>query len=226
MDVLLDDHVTREVNVEETHEINQEGRMEVDESQLGTNFVDINIEAENEEYGVENFHAVEVEVNQREIDVENDDGNIFEVEANLDTNIGVDEANQEDDFIGDNIDEDGDSDKEDSDGQKSDEEDIKCDKSDEEECDDKKSNEEESDNQNGRMVHRNAMHMVLMRGLDICGGMSDLKVLSKRRMADMQMVSKRKMSIGVEIGDTIYNSFFTKSVDRKGFDNDGFGAWH
>nr|GMC92315.1 protein SIEVE ELEMENT OCCLUSION B-like [Ipomoea batatas]GMC95867.1 protein SIEVE ELEMENT OCCLUSION B-like [Ipomoea batatas] len=128
--------------------------------------------------------------------------------------------------IGDNIDEDGDSDKEDSDGQKSDEEDIKCDKSDEEECDDKKSNEEESDNQNGRMVHRNAMHMVLMRGLDICGGMSDLKVLSKRRMADMQMVSKRKMSIGVEIGDTIYNSFFTKSVDRKGFDNDGFGAWH
>nr|GMC82104.1 protein SIEVE ELEMENT OCCLUSION B-like isoform X2 [Ipomoea batatas] len=206
MDVLLDDHVTREVNVEETHEINQEGRMEVDESQLGTNFVDINIEAENEEYGVENFHAVEVEVNQREIDVENDDGNIFE--------------------IGDNIDEDGDSDKEDSDGQKSDEEDIKCDKSDEEECDDKKSNEEESDNQNGRMVHRNAMHMVLMRGLDICGGMSDLKVLSKRRMADMQMVSKRKMSIGVEIGDTIYNSFFTKSVNRKGFDNDGFGAWH
>nr|GMC95866.1 hypothetical protein Iba_chr05cCG12700 [Ipomoea batatas] len=82
MDVLLDDHVTCEVNVEETHEINQEGRMEVDESQLGTNFVDINIEAENEEYGVENFHAVEVEV-----------------EANLDTNIGVDEANQEDDFV-------------------------------------------------------------------------------------------------------------------------------
>ncbi|XP_031100843.1 protein SIEVE ELEMENT OCCLUSION B-like [Ipomoea triloba] len=57
--------------------------------------------------------------------------------------------------------------------------------------------------QNGRMVHRNAMHMVLMRGLDICGRMSDLKVLSKRRMADMQMVSKRKMSVEVEIGDII-----------------------
>nr|GMD13258.1 protein SIEVE ELEMENT OCCLUSION B-like [Ipomoea batatas] len=100
--------------------------------------------------------------------------------------------------IGDSIDEDGDSDKEDSNGQKSDEdgdksdeEYIKCDKSDEEEY------------QNGRMVHRNAMHMVLMRGLDICGRMSDLKVLSKRRMADMQMVSKRKMSVGVEIGDII-----------------------
>nr|GMD78523.1 hypothetical protein Iba_chr13cCG13830 [Ipomoea batatas] len=99
MDVLLDDHVTREVNVEETQEINQEGRMEVDESQLGTNFVDINIEAENEEYEVENVQEVEVEVNTSEVDHGNYDGNTFEVEANLDTNIGVDEANQGIDFV-------------------------------------------------------------------------------------------------------------------------------
>nr|GMD98085.1 hypothetical protein Iba_chr15cCG8750 [Ipomoea batatas] len=81
MDVLLDDQVTREVEIQENQEINQEGRMEMNESQIGTNFVDINVE-------------VEMEVNPREIDVENDNGNTFHVEANLDTNIGVDEANQ------------------------------------------------------------------------------------------------------------------------------------
>nr|GMD79493.1 hypothetical protein Iba_chr13dCG4430 [Ipomoea batatas] len=93
MDVLMDDHVTREVNAQE----HQEGRMGMDENQNGTNVVDINVEAENEEYEVENVQEIEVEVNQREIDVQNDDGNNFEVEANLDTNIGGNE--ESDNFV-------------------------------------------------------------------------------------------------------------------------------
>nr|GMD36154.1 hypothetical protein Iba_chr09dCG13720 [Ipomoea batatas] len=96
MDVLMNDQATCGKNVEESHEIHHEGQMEVE--QIGTNLVDINIEAEGGGHGivrgVENVHAVEVEVNLSENDVENDGGNNLVDEANLGINDVVDKTNQ------------------------------------------------------------------------------------------------------------------------------------
>nr|GMD13239.1 protein SIEVE ELEMENT OCCLUSION B-like [Ipomoea batatas] len=102
--------------------------------------------------------------------------------------------------IGDSIDEDEDSDKEDPNGYKSDEEDY----------------------HNGRMVHRNAMHMVLMRGVDICVRMSDgikigdsvipllQKVLTERvsTVRDLVPDIDRKMSEVTNKVDGIINDWF------------------
>nr|GME07655.1 protein SIEVE ELEMENT OCCLUSION B-like [Ipomoea batatas] len=171
--------------------------------------------------------------------------------------------------IGDSIDEDEDSDKEDPNGDKSDEEDSNSDKSDEEDSNGDKSDEKDSNgnksddakkilsvrnvqksvaprfvrfvkekffpefqiggepiivslDHNGRMVHRNAMHMVLMRGLDICQRMSGgiktgdsiipllQKVLTERvsTVRDLVPDIDRKMSEVTNKVDGIINDWF------------------
>nr|GMD13240.1 protein SIEVE ELEMENT OCCLUSION B-like [Ipomoea batatas] len=128
--------------------------------------------------------------------------------------------------IGDSIDEDEDSDEEDSNGDESDEEDSNSDKSDEEDSNGDKSDEKDSNGNKSddakKMVHRNAMHMVLMRGVDICVRMSDgikigdsvipllQKVLTERvsTVRDLVPDIDRKMSEVTNKVDGIINDWF------------------